>query len=268
MIIDVHAHLLTQQGYEHHLAKAAHEAGIEKMVLAGGPKQYDCASNDDVLAAAERHPDLFVPFAYFRLGHDYPALVAQFHTQGFHGLHFALPQKDYDDKGYYLAYAQAGQLGMPCLFELGLLPNSGRDHVHDVCCARMRPICIDSIARAFPELSIIGTQLGSPWCEEACEVARCNANVYLDLSGGVLKRKPPESLGRLLWWGRPDSEYGNGPPAIGPWKKILFGSGVHYKYLPNVKSDYETLMTRLSLDGETVADVMARNAIRALGLDY
>ncbi len=268
MIVDAHAHLLTQPGYEHHLAKAAHEAGIEKMVLMGGPKQYDYASNDDVLAAAERYPDLFAPFAYFRLGHDYAALVAQLHSQGFHGLHFAQPQKDYDDKGYYLAYAQAGQLGMPCLFELGLLPNSGRDHVHDVCCARMRPICIDTVARAFPELTVIGTRLGSPWCEEACEVARCNGNVYLDLSGGVLNRLPPELLRHLLWWDRAKNDYNDGPPAVGPWKKILFGSGVHCKYIASMRDDYMNLMGRLSLDDETKADVMAGNAIRALGLDY
>jgi predicted TIM-barrel fold metal-dependent hydrolase len=268
MIIDAHAHLLTQPGYEHHLAKAAHEADIEKMVLMGGPKQYDYASNDQVLAAAERYPELFVPFAYFRLGHDYPALVAQFHTEGFRGLHFALPQKDYDDKGYYLAYAQAGQLGMPCVFELGLLPNSGRDHVHDVCCGRMRPICLDTVARAFPELTIIGTRLGSPWCEEACEVARCNGNVYLDLSGSVLRRLPPEQLQRFLWWGAPDAERSNGPPPVGPWNKILFGSGVHCKYLADVRDDYMKLLSQLSLDAETMTNVMARNAIRALGLDY
>ncbi len=268
MIVDVHAHLLTHSGYEHNLAKAAHEADVVKMVLTGGPKQYDYAANDAVLAAAERYPNLFIPFAYFRLGHDYPALVDQFRSQGFQGLHFALPQRNYDDKSYYLAYAQAGQMGMPCLFELGLLPNSGRDHVHDVCCGRMRPVCLDTIARAFPELTLIGTRLGSPWCEEACEVARRNANVYLDLSGDVLKRLPPEALARLLWWGRPDATYAEGPPPLGPWKKILFGSGVHYKHLGDVRGDYETMMTHLGLSNENATDVMARNAIRALGLDY
>jgi hypothetical protein len=35
-----------------------------------------------------------------------------------------------------------------------------------------------------------------------------------------------------------------------------------------MRDDYMNLMGRLSLDDETKADVMARNAIRALGLDY
>lgn len=268
MIVDTHVHLFREHGYEHRLAKAARETGIVKMALMGGPKQYDYAPNDAVLAAARRHPDLFIPFATFRLGRDYAAMVDELHRQGFHGLQFALPMHDYDNKEFYLVYARAGQLGMPAVFELGLLPNSGRDHLHDVCCRRMRPICIDTVARAFPELTIIGTRMGSPWCEEACEVARCNTNVYLDLSGSVLIKKPPEFFREMLWWDRVDSEYGGSRKTVGPWQKIVFGSDVHYKHLPEVRRDHENLVQALGLDADTLADVMARNAIRALGLDY
>ncbi len=268
MIIDVHVHLLRQQGYEHQLAHAAREAGINKMVLMGGPEQYDYASNEEVLAAAERYPDLFAPFAYFRLGRDYAAMVDEFHSRGFFGIEFALPQKDYDDKEFYLVYARAGQLGMPGLFQLGLLPNSGRDHLFNVCCGRMRPISLDTVARAFPEFTIIGTRLGNPWYEEACEVARCNTNVYLDLSGTTLRKKGPEFFRELLWWDQTGGGYSPAPRAIGPWKKILFGSDVHCNHLPEVKKDYENLMESLSLDEQTCMDVMARNAIRALGLEY
>ena len=268
MIIDTHVHLLRQQGYEHHLAKAAREAGIDKMALMGGPNQYDYASNDQVIAAAERYPDLFIPFAYFRLGRDYPAMVDEFRSRAFHGLQFAVPEGDYDDKEYYLVYARAGQLGMPALFQLGLLPNSGRDHLHNVCCRRMRPICLDTIARAFPELTLIGTRLGNPWYEEACEVARCNANVYLDLSGTTLKKKGPEFFSTMLWWDEADRGYTSAAPAIKPWRKILFGSDVHYTRLSSMRDAYENLMNALDLDSETRRDVMALNAVRALGLEY
>ena len=57
MIIDVHAHLLNFTGYDHLLAQSAKQAGIAKMVLTGGPRQYDFASNEDVLTASERYPD-------------------------------------------------------------------------------------------------------------------------------------------------------------------------------------------------------------------
>ncbi len=268
MIIDTHVHLLRQPGYEHRLAKAAREAGIDKMALMGGPEQYDYASNDEVLAAAERHPGLFIPFAYFRLGHDYPGMVDQFRARGFHGVQFALPQKDYDDREFYLVYARAGQLGMPALFQLGLLPDSGRDHLYNVCCGRMRPICLDTIARAFPELTLIGTRLGNPWYEEACEVARCNGNVYLDLSGTTLKKKGPEFFRSMLWWNEASNGYVGRPPGLRPWKKILFGSDVHCQYLAAVRRDYESLMDNLSLDEGTRSDVMAMNAVRALGLEY
>jgi len=267
MIIDCHAHLYDEQGYEHELARAARGAGIERMMLMGGPPQYDYAPNDAVLAAAERHPEVFLPFAYFRLGHDYPALVDEFHRRGFGGLLFALPQRDYDDREFYLVYAQAGQLGMPAVFELGLLPNSGRDHLHNVCCGRMKPIFLDTIARAFPELMLIGTRLGNPWYEEACEVARCNANVYLDLSGTTLRKKGPGFFRDLLWWDRTDATYGASTGVLGPWKKILFGSDVRGKHLGSVRQDYVNLMANLELSGDVVADVMGRNALRALGLE-
>ena len=268
MIIDMHVHLLRQQGYEHHLARSAREAGIDKMVLLGGPEQYDSAPNRAVLDAAERYPDLFVPFAYFRLGRDYPGLVDLLRSQGFAGVHFALPQRAYDDKEFYLVYARAGQLGMPALFELGLVPSSGHDHVYDVCCGRMRPVMLDTVARAFPELSVIGTRLGSPWCEEACEVARCNTNVYLDLSGTLLKRKGPEFFREMLWWDETSAAYDGGPQPTAPWKKIVFGSGAHYSHLGSIRRDYEHLFDALGLDDAVRADVMCHNAIRALGLDY
>ena len=267
MVIDVNAHLFTGRGYEHRLAKAAREAGIDRMVLMGGPAQYDYASNDEVLAAADRHPDLFVPFAYFRLGRDYPGMVGQFHDRGFHGIQFAVPESDYDDREYYLVYARAGQLGMPCIFQLGLLPNSGRDHLYNVCCRRMRPIGLDTIARAFPELTLIGTRLGNPWYEEACEVARCNDNVYLDLSGTTLRKKEPEFFRQMLWWNDKDYSYGGVRTVMGPWQKILFGTDVHYRYLGVMRDLYETLFARLDLDRETRLAVMEGNAVRALRLD-
>jgi hypothetical protein len=273
MIIDVHAHLRRTPGHEHQLAKAARETGIEKMVLTGGPEQYEYASNDAVLEAAERSPNLFLPFAYFRLGRDYTSMVDEFHARGFHGLHFALPENDYEHKQYYLVYARAGELGMPTLFQLGILPNSGRDHLFGVRCSRMRPVFLDTVARAFPELVIIGTRLGSPWHEEACEVARCNANVYLELSGTVLKKKPPEFFRSALWWDEDSGAPVAGQKAVRPWNKILFGSGLHQRYhlakhLAEARRDYETLAEQLSLSEETRLHVMALNAIRALGLDY
>jgi hypothetical protein len=268
MIIDVHAHLLDHQGYDHQLARAARQAGIDKMVIMGGPSQYDYATNDEVLAAAMRHPELFLPFATFRLGRDYPGMVDQYRRQGFYGIQFALPQADYDSKDYYLVYSRAGQLGMPCVFQLGILPNSGRDHRFDVNCGRMRPICIDTVARAFPELTIIGTRLGNPWYEEACEVARCNTNVYLDLSGTTLKKKGPDFFRELLWWEDTSNAYDGAARGMRPWKKILFGSDTHAGRLSEARSEYESLLGKLDLDGDTVQDIMAMNAVRALGLEY
>jgi predicted TIM-barrel fold metal-dependent hydrolase len=267
MIVDIHAHMRKRKGYDRQLARAAYDAGINKLVLVGGPKQYDYATNDQVLAAAEHDPEMFVPFAYFRLGRDYPAAVDQLRSRGFYGLYLTLPEKDYDNKEFYLTYARAAQHGMPVIFELGLVPHSERDHVSDVRCRHMRPVYLDSVARAFPELTLIGTRLGSPWYEEACEVARCNNNVYLDLSGTVLKSKGPDFFRSMLWWDEAGGSYDRTPRCLAPWKKILFGSAVHHKHLPAVLNDYYALMDGLELDDKTRLDVMAMNAVRALGLE-
>jgi len=265
MIIDVHAHLLNYTGYDHLLAQSAKQSGIAKMVLTGGPRQYEFASNDDVITASERYPDLFIPFAHFRLGHDYPAMVDEFHARGFCGLQFTMPEKDYDDKEYYLVYSRAGQLGMPALFQLGMIPNSGRDHLYNVCCERMRPIYLDTIARAFPELNIIGTRLGAPWYEEACEVARCNPNVFMDLSGSTLRRKRADFFGELLAW---DTwEDGALPRGQRPWHKILFGSDVHCRHLNSIIGEYQKFFEHLGLNAETRSCVMGFNAVRALNLE-
>jgi predicted TIM-barrel fold metal-dependent hydrolase len=194
-------------------------------------------------------------------------MVDELRASGFRGVQFALPHKDYDDKEYYLVYARAGPIGMPALFQLGLLPNSGRDHQFNVCCGRMRPIHLDTIARAFPELTIVGTRLGCPWYEEAAEVARCNHNVCLDLSGAVLKTKGPDFFRSVLWWDESQDPYNGRTDQTRPWHKILFGSDVHYKHLAAARRQYESLITALALDENARADIMGLNAIRILGLD-
>jgi predicted TIM-barrel fold metal-dependent hydrolase len=50
-----------------------------------------------------------------------------------------------------------------------------------------RPGTLDTLARAFPELVMIGAHLGSPWFLEALSVALYHKNVYFDLSGGAVR---------------------------------------------------------------------------------
>ena len=45
-----------------------------------------------------------------------------------------------------------------------------------------RPILLDAVARACPDLVICAAHLGHPWCEELLVVLRKHPNMYADIS--------------------------------------------------------------------------------------
>lgn len=112
----------------------------------------------------------------------------------------------------------------------------------------MKPIYLDTIARIFPRLTIIGAHLGNPWYEEATMSARWNPNLYFDLSGSILKKKTPEFLGGLLWW-TPQTRYRD-PEGRYAWEKILFGSDVPYHEIEEVMADYKGVLNKLKINQE------------------
>ncbi len=59
-----------------------------------------------------------------------------------------------------------------CLFHLGIVTRTAEDRRFDADNERHRPIYLDTIARAFPGLTIIGAHLGNPWREEAAMPCR------------------------------------------------------------------------------------------------
>jgi len=54
-----------------------------------------------------------------------------------------------------------------------------------------RPIYLDKVALDFPELTIIGSHTGWPWCEELIALAWKHPNVYLDISAHLPKYLDP-----------------------------------------------------------------------------
>ena len=127
-----------------------------------------------------------------------------------------------------------------------------------------RTVYLDTLARRFPDLTIVGTGLGSPWCEEAAETLRRHANVCFDLSGALLRRKGADFIGSLL---RPaqaplweDTQNG------GLWARVLFGSGTRHEEIASVERDYQRIFRSLALGGDEVAAVMGATAARLLGV--
>ena len=177
----------------------------------------------------KQHPNRLVCLGELRL--DDPAAVSMvglFHDAGCRGLgEITSPLKNYDDRSYWPIYERAEQYKMIMLFHTGIVNRMHPDVPSDISIERMRPTMLDTIARRFPKLTIIGAHLGNPDYAWAAEAARWNPNLYFDLSGSSLikKQDDPTFWKSIFWWSSVVSPH---TPAGGPnaFEKLVFGSDV------------------------------------------
>lgn len=262
-IIDCHHHLGRDPDYAAKLVDECARLGIAK-VCTIAPWGED--GNDRLATLLPKYGDTILGFALVRWTEDTPDDIARYHDQGFTGLKFIAPPAPYDDHRWYPLYQKAQELAMPGLFHLGILARL--PHLQPpwgVNSNYMRPVHLDTIARAFPEWNIIGAHLGNPWYEEATMAARWNPNLYFDLTGSTLKKKSPEFLGQLLWW-TPFTRYRD-PEGRYAWEKIVFGSDVPYYEIHDVLHDYHRTMSALGLSEELKWKVLGGTAARILGVE-
>ncbi|MFQ6079508.1 MAG: amidohydrolase family protein [Thermodesulfobacteriota bacterium] len=262
MIIDGHHHLRKEENYLEKLVEECQRLGISRVCLMALPDYYDRSTNNMILNALRKYPDLIVGFAHFELGKAEPQKVDEYRSQGFVGLKMINPPKNYDDKQFYPVYQRAEELGMPILFHLGIVARDDRFRDYDINCNRMRPIYLDTIARAFPNLQIIGAHLGNPWYEEAAMACRWNPNLYFDLTGSTLKKKSPTDIQKLLWWTK-TSCYRD-PWGRDAWEKIIFGSDVPYDEIEDAMNDYKRTMAALGVREEIQKKVFGDTMQRIL----
>jgi len=263
MIIDTHIHLSADDPCGDRLVKEADRLGIDRMVVFGtGGYFYKGPGNDECLKAAERHPSRIIPFAHLPLGYVEPLEIDRCISRGFKGFKVLAPDKNLNDRSYWPYYQRIQHYRVPLLFHLGILAVRREHYIHDVDTSRMRPVFLDAVLRAFPDIVIIGAHFGNPWYEEAAMLARWHNNLYFDLSGSSLKAKPPEFFGQILWW-KHNRQYGHGN---NPWHKMLFATDVSIDMMEDVMNDYRRLMDALGLDDDERRAVMGGNAERILGL--
>ncbi len=186
---------------------------------------------DLMVDAIKAHPDLFIGYGRIRL--DDPNAVREiekFKKNGFVGMKFHSPQKNYDDPSYFQVYRLCEEFGMHMLFHTGISAQRLKDSPQWGSSARMRPIYLDTICRQFPRVTIQGAHLGNPWYEEAAEAARWNPKLFFDVTGSTLlkfiKLGKLERMKEILWWADDESE--NNPHTLkgGPsaWEHILFAT--------------------------------------------
>ena len=240
-MIDCHHHLLKEPDYADRLLETCDRLEIARVCISGLGEQFGMADNAAVEGAVARFPGRLVGFYSLRLGREDAGVVAGLRARGFSGVKITCPPANYDDPAFFPVYAMAQECALPILFHTGVVVRNPRDHEFDVNSARMRPVFLDAVARAFPGLSIVIAHLGVPWYEEAAAMARFHPNLYVDLTGapeGWRRSKPLSFYPETFWW-------------PGAAAKILFGSDVHYSQMAACLSDYTRILDALGADEET-----------------
>lgn len=239
-------------------------------------------TTEEVIAACERHPGRLIPFCLIdpRFGDnssttDFRDLLAEYKERGCKGLGEFLPNLLFDDPRGLNLYAQAGEAGLPVLFDM--MPQLGGMYgvVDDPGLPRL-----ERVLRELPETTFIGH----------------GPAFWADISGDVLPEQrrgyptgpvaPGGAVPRLmaaypnLW---ADLSAGSGhnaltrDPAFGIeflgrfQDKLLFGTDVLRHDQTEADVPIVALMRRLLSEGHLTpaahAKIARDNAVRLLGLE-
>ncbi len=223
---------------------------------------------DRLRDAARKHPQTIAPYLQIDLDDaDVLAQIDRAHAAGFRGLKIHSPLKNYDDPSYFPAFARAEQHRLVALLHTGISFRPA-DKVPRLkgSVARMRPMYLDTLARAFPELSLVGAHLGNPFYEEAAEVARWNPNVWFDMTGSTLLKRSDElaSFRKVLWWGTTSGAAHMPQSTPHAFEKIVFGTD--NDPLEVVIGRYNRLLDACQVPEDVRRKVFAGTMLRLLGL--
>jgi predicted TIM-barrel fold metal-dependent hydrolase len=200
-------------------------------------------TNDWVTDVCRRWPDRFIPFASVdpwkgeRAIAEARRAVRELGMRGFKFQQAAMAFRPSDERFFPLWEEIAG-LGVPCLFHVGTtglgagLPGGGGIQLDYV-----RPIHLDAVAAAFPNLTLVCAHPAYPWQQEMIAIANHKANVYVDLSGWAPRYFPPELVRELSRGLQDKALFGTDYPFIEPrrwlseFEQIELRDGVREKIL-------------------------------------
>ncbi len=250
MLIDMHHHLNcthypSREAYLDDMVRVASERGIDRFCLMGMGRRFNNFTNDDVEWAFAEQPSLVIGTWYFNLDEMKPGRIAEARDRGFRAVKFIAPRKNYDDESYFPAYDEAARQGMVIMFHTGIIrPTPGEEKTR-TSTARMQPIFLDTIARAYPEIPVIVAHFGYPFHMQASAIMRVNDNVYCGLSGGALKNSP-------AIFSQPDVLPVN-------YEKFVFGTDALVRDFHIVQERVQTFMDDMELDDETRSAIWGDN---------
>jgi predicted TIM-barrel fold metal-dependent hydrolase len=209
--------------------------------------------NDFVAALVRRFPRAFVGFASVD-PHKGEAAMRELERAvtelGLKGAKFhpSLQAFDPSDQRFFPLWEKCAALRLPCIFHTGTSGiGAGTPGGQGVRIDYARPILLDPVAAAFPEMTIVAAHFGWPWHLELIAMALHKTNVYLELSGWAPRYLPPEVVremgGRLQ-------------------RQTLFGSD--YPFISPDRCLQE--FPDLGLKAEAADLILKGNACRLLGL--
>ena len=192
------------------------EAGIEHSLLVAvraGDRRWKGSFDipyEQVARWCRAHPDRFSGLAGAdpTMGMEQIKDLERAADLGFVGVHayphwFALPP---DAARWYPIYAKCCELDLPFMLQVG----QNLIYQKDVRLPSVaKPILLDQVAIDFPELTIIGIHVGTPWSDEMIAMAWKHANVFIGIDA-YAPRHLPENLVRYM------DSYGS--------HKVLFGT--------------------------------------------
>ena len=227
-------------------------AGVDRLMLSAfGYGDYHIIRNEEVAEICAKHPDRFTGVGTVDPRGKPMDVVREVErlSKGLGLRGVRLEPYAYGDgmvgappnaKMYWPVYAKCVELGLPVAIQVGhtgpLLPSEAG-----------RPIYLDEVALAFPELVIIGCHIGQPWHEEMMILAWKHPNVYVETSARPPKHWPPEFVEFA-------SSYGQ--------DKVLWATD--YPLLTFDRTLKE--LRELGLSETAYRKVVRDNAIRAFGL--
>jgi uncharacterized protein len=168
--------------------------------------------NETVAQACRRHPTVFLGFGSVD-PHKGAAALAEIDniaTLGLRGVKFHPSMQAFapDDEAYWPIFAACQRHGLVALFHTGTSGiGAGQPGGQGILLDYARPIRLDAVAAAHPNLTVVAAHFGWPWHMELMAMALHKTNLYIDISGWSPRRIPTELIreisGRLsdrfLW---------------------------------------------------------------------
>jgi len=163
-------------------------------------------------------------------------------------LHPSLQAFAPDDERFWPLFERCEELGLAALFHTGTSGiGAGQPGGQGIRLDYARPIRLDAVAAAFPNLNVIAAHFGYPWHLELLAIALHKTNVYIDISGWAPKYIPTEVVREMK--GRLQNQF-------------LFGSD--YPFIQPARC-LEELAT-LEIPDPALQKILAGNGKRLLGL--